>query len=39
LLFLGADGILPGYDQEACAALVAKLACWKAENEDIDILA
>jgi protein transport protein SEC23 len=35
----GADGILPGFDQEACAALVSKLACWKAENEDIDILA
>lgn len=35
---LGPRALLPGFDQEAAAAIVARLAVWKAEREDHDSL-
>jgi len=34
----GAHALVPGFDQEACAALISRLVIYKAENEDTDII-
>ena len=33
-LFLGPAAILAGMDQEACAALMTRVAVWRGENDD-----
>jgi len=35
---LGPRALLPGFDQEAAAACLARLAVWKSEKEDHDSL-
>jgi protein transport protein SEC23 len=34
----GPQALIPGFDQEACAAIISRLAIFKSENEDTDII-
>jgi hypothetical protein len=35
---LGPQALLPGFDQEAAAALMTRIAIWKAETEETNVL-